>query len=86
MKKLLLIPLMFMIVACTNTKAIEKVEVPVYADLKITIPEEPDLAIYQITNNSTNSEVLRAYGETVDQLLIYSRSLSKLLKTYSSGK
>lgn len=83
-KKLLIIFTVFGLVACSapSKPKIEKVEVPVYSCPTPILPSKPELAIYQIDEKTTDQDVLRYYGHTVDQLLIYTDSLYKQLEQY----
>nr|DAF17640.1 MAG TPA: TRAF PROTEIN, TRAO PROTEIN, TRAN ADHESION, BACTERIAL SECRETION.5A [Caudoviricetes sp.] len=46
------------------------------------IPAKPKLAIQSISPQSPNSDVLRAYGQSVEQLINYSNTLRRNLKSY----
>lgn len=46
------------------------------------IPTKPKLAIQSISPQSQNADVLRAYGQSVEQLINYSNSLRRNLKAY----
>lgn len=87
MKKLLIILIsLFTLTACNSIQGskIEKVEVPIFSCPRPDIPNKPDLEIDKITRTSTDSEVLKAYGETIDQLELYSESLLRELEGYNS--
>nr|DAP65265.1 MAG TPA: outer membrane protein assembly factor [Caudoviricetes sp.] len=71
---------------CATQTKIQKVEVPVYSCPSPILPTKPDLSIYKINEKTTDQEVLRLYGHTVDQLLIYTDSLYKQLENYKSVK
>ena len=79
MKKLLFL-LSFLLLGCTSKPKIEIVHVPVSHPIVLEIPERPDLAIQKITEKSQNSDVIKAYGRTVDQLIIYSNILIRIIE------
>lgn len=83
MKKLLLILPTLLLIGCVNQPQKKVVEVPIYSCPKPIIPSYPDLAIYQITTKSNDSEVLKAYGKSLDQLLLHVDSLTKQLNQYN---
>ena len=71
---------------CANQTKFQKVEVPVYSCPTPILPTKPDLSIYKINEKTTDQEVLRLYGHTIDQLPIYTDSLYKQLENYKSVK
>lgn len=71
---------------CATKTKIQKVEVPIYSCPSPILPQKPDLSIYKINEKTTDQEVLRMYGHTVDQLLIYTDSLYKQLENYKATK
>lgn len=83
-KSLAIIGIILSTVGCSTTPKISKVEVPIYSCPSPIIPTKPDLDLYKINEKTTDQDVLRYYGHTVDQLLIYSDSLYKQLEQYKS--
>lgn len=86
-KKLVLVSCIILgLTGCATKTKIQKVEVPVYSCPSPILPQKPELSIYKINEKTTDQEVLRLYGHTVDQLLIYTDSLYEQLKNYKHTK
>lgn len=82
--KTLLICLSFLIMGCSSKlPKVEKVEVPVWSCPKPVIPAKPDLEIYHLSETSTTKDTLRAYGRSLDLLLIENESLRHQLQQYN---
>ena len=70
-----------LLIGCAQPKHIE-VKVPIVYCPSPSIPEKPHLAVYDITENSSDQEVLNAYGQSLESSIEYSNTLTKILESY----
>lgn len=86
MKNIILSMLVLLISACsfTGKQSLTPEKQIVLHCPSIKLPEKPDLEIEKITPKSSDGEVLQAYGVSLEQTIIYSNTLEKLLNNYNN--
>lgn len=77
------ITIIFTILLVGCTTKLERVEVPVYSCPKPDIPEKQVLPVDKITDTTSDMEVLKAYGQSIDMLRLENESLRTILKSYN---
>lgn len=59
-----------------------KIDIPIAITHPIKMPLRPSLAIKSLESDSTEEEIVKAYVESLNQSIAYSRELEDLLASY----